>query len=197
MRPGTTPGTVALSRSRARALGAMCERVSGVRSDGLPMGQNNALWPPENPQARSPRLARLRHAPAEQHAAKTRLSITAIKSRSICTGIRREACRISPRRRTAISAPKTIPSWRRICKVLLNNDYWCRALSFSPNKPKHYQRYSERGEGEAQGVGHFMRQRIITEIETYLQSLCEDRITAINASAAIHKNGHAPWKQQV
>ena len=39
---------------------------------------------------------------------------------------------------------KDIPSWRRICKVLLNNDYWCRALSFSPNKPKHYQRYSER-----------------------------------------------------
>lgn len=31
---------------------------------------------------------------------------------------------------------KDIPSWRRICKVLLNNDYWCRALSFSPTKPK-------------------------------------------------------------
>jgi hypothetical protein len=33
-----------------------------------------------------------------------------------------------------------------------------------------------------------MRQRIITEIETYLQSLCEeDRITAINAfREAIH-----------
>ncbi|MDI4784288.1 DUF3440 domain-containing protein, partial [Salmonella enterica subsp. enterica serovar Anatum] len=27
---------------------------------------------------------------------------------------------------------RDIPSWRRICKVLLNNDYWCRALSFSP-----------------------------------------------------------------
>lgn len=39
---------------------------------------------------------------------------------------------------------KDIPSWRRICKVLLNNDYWCRALSFSPTKPKNYQRYNER-----------------------------------------------------
>jgi predicted phosphoadenosine phosphosulfate sulfurtransferase len=29
---------------------------------------------------------------------------------------------------------KDIPSWRRICKVLLNNDYWCRQLSFSPTK---------------------------------------------------------------
>jgi predicted phosphoadenosine phosphosulfate sulfurtransferase len=39
---------------------------------------------------------------------------------------------------------KDIPSWRRICKVLLNNDYWCRALSFSPTKSIHYQRYRER-----------------------------------------------------
>ncbi|MHA6679799.1 DUF3440 domain-containing protein, partial [Enterobacter cloacae] len=39
---------------------------------------------------------------------------------------------------------KDIPSWRRICKVLLNNDYWCRALSFSPNSPQHYSRYKQR-----------------------------------------------------
>jgi len=26
------------------------------------------------------------------------------------------------------------PSWRRICKVLLKNDYWCRGLSFSQTK---------------------------------------------------------------
>lgn len=37
-----------------------------------------------------------------------------------------------------------VPSWRRICKVLLRNDYWCRALSFSPNKATHYHRYSKR-----------------------------------------------------
>lgn len=39
---------------------------------------------------------------------------------------------------------KDIPSWRRICKVLLNNDYWCRALSFSPNKSASYKRYNQR-----------------------------------------------------
>lgn len=39
---------------------------------------------------------------------------------------------------------KDIPSWRRICKTLLKNDFWCRTLSFSPNKSRHYQRYCQR-----------------------------------------------------
>lgn len=38
---------------------------------------------------------------------------------------------------------KDIPSWRRICKTLLRNDYWCRTLSFSPNKTSNYKRYLE------------------------------------------------------
>lgn len=29
---------------------------------------------------------------------------------------------------------KLVPSWRRICKVLLKNDYWCKGLSFSQTK---------------------------------------------------------------
>lgn len=36
---------------------------------------------------------------------------------------------------------KDVPSWRRICKVLLRNDYWCKGLSFSPTSPKHLERY--------------------------------------------------------
>jgi len=39
---------------------------------------------------------------------------------------------------------KDIPSWRRICRTLLKNDFWCRTLSFSPNKPGHYNRYLQR-----------------------------------------------------
>lgn len=39
---------------------------------------------------------------------------------------------------------KDIPSWRRICRVLLRNDYWCRGLSFSPTRSAHYQRYLDR-----------------------------------------------------
>jgi predicted phosphoadenosine phosphosulfate sulfurtransferase len=36
---------------------------------------------------------------------------------------------------------KDIPSWRRVCKVLLKNDYWCKGLSFSPTKASNYERY--------------------------------------------------------
>ena len=36
---------------------------------------------------------------------------------------------------------KDIPSWRRICKTLLRNDYWCKGLSFSPNKASAYEAY--------------------------------------------------------
>lgn len=38
---------------------------------------------------------------------------------------------------------KDAPSWRRICKVLLRNDYWCKGLSFSPTKSDSYQKYKD------------------------------------------------------
>jgi len=33
-----------------------------------------------------------------------------------------------------IEALRKAPSWRRVCKVLLKNDYWCKGLSFSQTK---------------------------------------------------------------
>ncbi len=36
-----------------------------------------------------------------------------------------------------------VPSWRRICKALLRNDYWCRSLGFSPTKSAAYKHYLE------------------------------------------------------
>jgi len=33
-----------------------------------------------------------------------------------------------------MEAARKAPSWRRICKVLLKNDYWCKGLSFSQTK---------------------------------------------------------------
>lgn len=36
------------------------------------------------------------------------------------------------------------PSWRKICKTLLRNDYWCRGLGFSPTKSTAYQEYLKR-----------------------------------------------------
>lgn len=31
-------------------------------------------------------------------------------------------------------ALRKAPSWRRICKTLLKNDYWCKGLSFAETK---------------------------------------------------------------
>ena len=39
--------------------------------------------------------------------------------------------------------PKDIPSWRRICKCILKNDYWCKMLCFSPTKTLAYQKYCD------------------------------------------------------
>ncbi len=38
---------------------------------------------------------------------------------------------------------KDMPSWRRICKVLLRNDYWCKGLCFSPTKAVAYEKYKK------------------------------------------------------
>jgi len=36
---------------------------------------------------------------------------------------------------------KDKPSWKRICKALLRNDYWCKGLSFSQHKSNAYTKY--------------------------------------------------------
>jgi predicted phosphoadenosine phosphosulfate sulfurtransferase len=36
---------------------------------------------------------------------------------------------------------KKVPSWRRVCKALLRNDYWCKGLSFTQTKAEAYDRY--------------------------------------------------------
>lgn len=35
------------------------------------------------------------------------------------------------------------PSWRRVCKTLLRNDYWCKYLGFSPTKTSAYAKYTD------------------------------------------------------
>lgn len=42
-----------------------------------------------------------------------------------------------------LEASKKIPSWRRICKTLLRNDYWCKGLSFSQTKAESYEKYKK------------------------------------------------------
>jgi len=41
----------------------------------------------------------------------------------------------------AIEAARKAPSWRRICKSLLRNDYWCKGLGFSQHKSEAYEKY--------------------------------------------------------
>lgn len=36
---------------------------------------------------------------------------------------------------------KKAPSWRRICKPLLRNDFWCKDLSFMQNNSQNYEKY--------------------------------------------------------
>lgn len=41
----------------------------------------------------------------------------------------------------ALEAERMAPSWRRICKVLLRNDYWCKGLCFTQPKSAAYDKY--------------------------------------------------------
>ena len=40
-------------------------------------------------------------------------------------------------------ARKEVPSWRRVCKSLLRNDYWCKGLSFGQTQSESYRRYQK------------------------------------------------------
>lgn len=123
---------------------AMCERVSGVRSGGMYAGHDNhfyghrKLLKPDHLCWYQYAMLLLDSMPqntAEHYRNKIAVYLHWYQKKGM-TDI--------PDTQAGDIGSKDIPSWRRICKVLLNNDYWCRALSFSPNKPKHYQRYNER-----------------------------------------------------
>lgn len=40
-----------------------------------------------------------------------------------------------------VEAARKAPSWRRFCKALLRNDYWCKGLGFSQHKSEAYKKY--------------------------------------------------------
>ena len=41
----------------------------------------------------------------------------------------------------SMEAKKLVPSWRRVVKSLLRNDYWCKGMSFTQHKSEAYQKY--------------------------------------------------------
>ena len=40
-----------------------------------------------------------------------------------------------------LESERGVPSWRRVCKTLLRNDYWCKGLGFSQHKSDAYEKY--------------------------------------------------------
>lgn len=42
-----------------------------------------------------------------------------------------------------LESQKLTPSWRRVCKSLLRNDFWCKGLGFTQHKTEAYQKYLE------------------------------------------------------
>lgn len=40
-----------------------------------------------------------------------------------------------------LESKRKVPSWRRVCKAILRNDYWCKGLGFSQHKSGSYDRY--------------------------------------------------------
>jgi predicted phosphoadenosine phosphosulfate sulfurtransferase len=40
-----------------------------------------------------------------------------------------------------MEAARRAPSWRRVCKSVLRNDYWCKGLGFSQHKSEGYKKY--------------------------------------------------------
>ena len=54
-----------------------------------------------------------------------------------------------------LEAARKVPSWRRVCKSLLRNDYWCKGMSFTQQRSESYDKYlalMRRRKSEAQGV---------------------------------------------
>lgn len=131
----------------------MCERVSGVSSGGVYAGQDNIFYgyrkllKPAHLCWQEYVLFLLDSMP-EQTAEHYRNKIAVY-----LRWFEKQGMSDIPDSQPGDVGAKDIPSWRRICKVLLNNDYWCRALSFSPTKTSHYKRYHERLKNKRQEWG--------------------------------------------
>lgn len=40
-----------------------------------------------------------------------------------------------------LETKREVPSWRRVCKALLRNDYWCKGMSFTQHRSEAYEKY--------------------------------------------------------
>lgn len=140
---GKDYGSITLSN---RIAGLLCAHESAGKSGGIYAGHDNHFYghrkilKPEHLDWQEYALLLLNSMPEKQR------SITAINRHLFEILVSEKASRFHKLSKGHWG--ERYPSWRRICKVLLNNDYWCRALSFSPTKAKNYQRYNERIKGK-------------------------------------------------
>jgi predicted phosphoadenosine phosphosulfate sulfurtransferase len=81
-------------------------------------------------------LGSLPPATREHYKAKFGVFIRGWKGRGYTDGIPQEAPRVLENAHWA-------PSWRRLCKVLLRNDWWCKGLGLTQPKSAAYQKYVE------------------------------------------------------
>lgn len=122
----------------------LCRRVSGVHSGGIYANESGDFFAlrkkiskPEHHTWRSYALFLLDSMPqktAEHYRNKIAIYLRWYQTRGFPDDI--------PDEQDNDLGYRDIPSWRRICKTLIKNDFWCKNLSFSPTKPQHYERYS-------------------------------------------------------
>ena len=72
----------------------------------------------------------------KHYIAKFKSFIRGWKGRGYVDGIPDEAPR-------SLEVKHWAPSWRRLCKVLLRNDWWCKGIGLTQPKSKAYERYLE------------------------------------------------------
>jgi predicted phosphoadenosine phosphosulfate sulfurtransferase len=61
---------------------------------------------------------------------------------------------------------REVPSWRRVCKSLLRNDYWCKGLGFSQTKSDAYDKYLQRMKKKKTEIGI----TTATQLDLFLQT---------------------------
>lgn len=79
----------------------------------------------------------------EHYSARFRTFIRGWKGRGYTAGIPDEAPKVLEDKHWA-------PSWRRLCKVLLRNDWWCKGLGLTQPKSEAYGRYMDIKKGRAE-----------------------------------------------
>lgn len=127
--PETWPKVVA--RVNGANSGALFSRergnASGIGQVALPSGHT---W-----QSYAKLLLDSLPPPASEHyRTKVAVFLKWYETRGYCEGIPDEADR-------ELEAKKKVPSWRRICKTILRNDWWCKGLGFAQHKSGSYEKY--------------------------------------------------------